>query len=340
MDLEWDQLSTCSGHYLLPVCVDGVNINGPSGCSRSICFPDNDNHCARTPEDTFDYLPPSSSFKTCDLLTSNQPLPPYFGMEGGIPPEYSDRRGVNLVIGGTVIGGDLCSPLRDVKVQFFHVVNDLFDENSIKDEGDLREMSCQGVVTSDENGQFQLETTIPPSYGPPRHLNLMISAPGFRTLLTRIYFSQDIRLQQLSVGSVVVGGHETGGTFETSYQFSTIQNSRPLLREILSLEPRVCDLSFVDDTTGGRLECHHDLVLQPDLPEFSSTELSGDWAEADGSLVRVENSGHYFFATQYPHLRTWGSVVGVVRGDTILGTNFRNSGPLNSYSRSLSCSSL
>lgn len=230
------------------------------------------------------------------------------------------------MIRGSVRGGDLCSPLRDVKVQFFQVVNDLFDGDSVEDEGDLREMSCQGVVTSNDDGHFELKTTVPPSYGPPRHLNLMISARGYQDLLTRIYFSQDIRLQQLSVGRVVVGGHETGGTFETSYQFPTIENSRPLLREILSREPRVCDLTLVDDDTGGRLECRHDLVLQPDIPEFSSTKLSGYWVEADGSFVRVENFGHYFFATQYPHLRTWGSVIGTVRGNTILGPNFRNTG--------------
>jgi protocatechuate 3,4-dioxygenase beta subunit len=238
---------------------------------------------------------------------------------------------VNLVVSGSIVGGDGCSPLSDVKIQFFHVVNDLFDGNLVEEEGDLREMSCQGAVASDAQGRFQLETTIPPSYGPPRHLNLMISTPGYRTLLTRVYFSQDIRLQQLSVGNAVVGGHETGGAFETSYHFPTLQNSRPLLREVLSLEPRVCDLAFVDDATGGRLECRHDVVLQPDFPEFSSTELSGYWAESDGSLVRVETSGHFFFATQHPHLRTWGSISGIVHGNSIFGANFRNSGPLLSF---------
>jgi hypothetical protein len=248
-------------------------------------------------------------------------------METGLPPEYSDLKMVNLLISGTVSGGGhgpSCKLLHNVKIQFFQIDPNLFESLALGNEEDLRKMSCQGTVESDTNGNFEIRTVVPPSYGPPRHLNLMITAPGYQTLFTRIYFSQDIRLQQLSIGrDSLVASHEDG-IFEGFYNFETIQNSRPFLRQTLSLEPRVCDLMYVDDLTGGRLEGHHNLVLQPDLPDLSSVSLSGYWADPHGSMIRIESLGNYFFATEYPHLRTWGTVSGILRENTIFGVNFRS----------------
>lgn len=324
-NLEWDILRTCQRKYILPVCVDGSSINDPTSCSKAVCY-HSEQHCFPTPSDTLDYLPPSSSTaKICEPLSMNHPLPPYYGMEGGIPPEFSNRRSVNLWLFGTIKSTDSCQPLTGVQLQFFHVDNDLYDEDSVVDEGDLRDMSCLGTVDLDDNGGYSFRTTVPPSYGPPRHINLIIKAPGHQILVTRIYFSQDIRLQQLSVGSDVLASHESG-FYETSYEFQTEENSRPFLRNILSREPRVCDLKFVADETGGHLEGLHNIFLQPNLPEFSFASLSGYWTEPNGALIRVENIGHYFFASQYPHLRTWGSVSGFIRENSIFGVNFRNSG--------------
>jgi hypothetical protein len=330
--LDWNLLSACSGPYLLPVCINGVSINDhSSSCPKSICFP-TESLCTPTPADTFDYLPPTISSKTCNPVPTNQPLAPYYGMEGGLPPEYSNLQKVNLVIRGTVSGGDSmtsCKPLNNVKIQFFQIDPDLFEENPLNDEADLRKMSCQGLVTSDINGNYEFQTLIPPSYGPPRHLNLIITVSGYQTLLTRIYFTQDLRLQQLSVGHNSLTAHEIGGHFnDGSYHFETIQNSRPFLRKILSQESRVCNLNFVvdddDDVTGGRFIGQHDLILQPNLPDLSSIALSGYWTDPHGSMIRIETIGNFFFATQYPHLRTWGTVSGILRENTIFGANFRS----------------
>jgi hypothetical protein len=53
--------------------------------------------------------------------------------------------------------------------------------------------------------------------------------------------------------------------------------------------------------------------------------LSGLWSTRDGDLVQVEESGRNFIAIEYPHVRSWGTVSGVLDGDTILGVNFRSS---------------
>ena len=39
---------------------------------------------------------------------------------------------------------------------------------------------------------------MPPSHGPPRYIQLQVSAPGYQTLTTRIYFEDDLRLQHLT----------------------------------------------------------------------------------------------------------------------------------------------
>lgn len=64
-------------------------------------------------------------------------------------------------------------------------------------------------------------------------------------------------------------------------------------------------------------------------PQYNSRtvpamNLTGVWAESDGGLVKVESDGTTFIAIEYPHARKWGTVAGVLSGDTIRGVDFRS----------------
>lgn len=56
-------------------------------------------------------------------------------------------------------------------------------------------------------------------------------------------------------------------------------------------------------------------------------DISGIWAdEITGGLIRIERntgSASSVIAHEYPHMRTWGTLLGVMVGNTIRGVNFR-----------------
>jgi hypothetical protein len=62
----------------------------------------------------------------------------------------------------------------------------------------LREVSCVSTVRTDDNGVYSFDTTLPPSYGPPRHINYVLNIEGYLPITTRLYFAQDARLHQLT----------------------------------------------------------------------------------------------------------------------------------------------
>jgi len=114
---------------------------------------------------------------------------------------------------------------------------------------------------------------------------------------------------------------------------------------VLSMDPRVVNLEFVQtgksltaNFVEGYFVANFTIVLKP-LRPFKETfegvsftnqtqppvSLSGMWTTRDGDFVQIEASGRNFIAIEYPHARSWGTVSGVLDGDTVLGVNFRSS---------------
>jgi protocatechuate 3,4-dioxygenase beta subunit len=46
----------------------------------------------------------------------------------------------------------------------------------------------RGRVPTDEAGHFEFETVVPSSYGPPPHIHMIVSAPGYHTIRTEMRF--------------------------------------------------------------------------------------------------------------------------------------------------------
>jgi hypothetical protein len=129
----YDQYDTsCVTQNTLPVCVDGFLLEDPSikcptnGCMGTSYAVD---PCQSTPLDTVDYIPPPitsagvSAANEC-LPTTEESflLPPYYGLDTGLPPLYPPLKAINLQITGNIYGrtGDLCTNMSEVKVDYWH----------------------------------------------------------------------------------------------------------------------------------------------------------------------------------------------------------------------------
>jgi hypothetical protein len=139
----------------------------------------------------------------------------------------------------------------------------------------LRGVSCRATQHSASDGSYRFLTLVPPSYGPPRHIMFQVSAPGYDTLTTRMYFDRDWRLQQLTT----LGGRDAPETRATgSYSLPLALKLRsdaeywaarfpstPVARD-----PRVASLRFRSTTAvaksglvSGLFDANFNFVLRP-----------------------------------------------------------------------------
>jgi protocatechuate 3,4-dioxygenase beta subunit len=220
----------------------------------------------------------------------------------------------------------------------------------------LSDISCRGYTETDSEGHYAFDTMVPPSYGPPRHIMISVEAPGYQPLLTRMYFREDIRLYQLTT----LNGKELEIDPESAYLAHgfDIDNlngnaSNPKTYSAsqfpgeIGNDPRVIDVLWKDAELGhwqldpnmpyGHFEAVFDIVLTALRPNVdtdgiagnrTSTDINGMWVDESGGAIKVETQGNHFHAMQYPHKRTWGSVVGYMTGDTIRGVDFTNPLPV------------
>jgi protocatechuate 3,4-dioxygenase beta subunit len=94
-------------------------------------------------------------------------------------------KGEKLVLSGMVRAAD-CRPLAGVKLDFWQA-----DAGGAYDNQGYR---YRGVVTSDAQGRYQLETILPPPYmGRPRHIHVKLHRPGGKLLTTQLYFPGESR---------------------------------------------------------------------------------------------------------------------------------------------------
>jgi protocatechuate 3,4-dioxygenase beta subunit len=90
-----------------------------------------------------------------------------------------------LVVSGRVLSAD-CKPLAGVKLDFWQA-----DAEGAYDNAGYR---YRGVVTTDAEGRYRLETNMPPPYmGRPRHIHVKVLLPGGAPLTTQLYFPGEVR---------------------------------------------------------------------------------------------------------------------------------------------------
>jgi len=113
-----------------------------------------------------------------------------------------------LVLSGVVSSAD-CKPLAGVTLDFWQA-----DANGAYDNRGYR---YRGVVTTDAQGRYRLETNLPPPYmGRPRHIHVKLQRPGGRVLTTQLYFPGESRNEN---AALVVRMEKTEGGDRASYDF-------------------------------------------------------------------------------------------------------------------------
>ncbi len=90
-----------------------------------------------------------------------------------------------LVLSGVVRSAD-CKPLAGVALDFWHA-----DERGAYDNSGYR---YRGLVKTDAQGRYRLETNLPPPYsGRPRHIHVKLQAPQGKVVTTQLYFPGESR---------------------------------------------------------------------------------------------------------------------------------------------------
>ena len=349
--IETSTVSCPLGHAILPVCLDGAVLGSEQPLSRQKCpefICHSPSACPETPPDVHDYIAPPSattsdkhSICTPPVVAATVYVNETF--ESGIPPAFVQQSPVGLNITGTVkanINGK-CVPLANARIEMWQV--DIVKLTGIRPTStpvNLRQSSCRGLYETGEDGAYAFETTVPPSYGPPRHINVAVTADGYDTLTTRMYFTLDGRLRQLTTAYSgdfkATSGVDDDATFvHDHHEDSSYGTGYP---GVLAQDPRVVqNFRFVSLGTGGGAgergyyEGTFDITLRPLRSPIASKDsaiipmdLEGMWTNSmDGGMIKVETFGHTFIAAEYPHTRTWGTVMGALSGDTISGVDFR-----------------
>ena len=96
---------------------------------------------------------------------------------------------------GIVRHNDCKTPYKKAKVEFWHCDNDGVYDNS------TNEFRHRGTVYSDDKGQYSFKTILPPPYDAggfmrPAHFHMMITADGYQSLVTQLYFYGDKHIEK------------------------------------------------------------------------------------------------------------------------------------------------
>jgi protocatechuate 3,4-dioxygenase beta subunit len=148
--------------------------------------------------------------KSCGLPTPDDMEGPFY--KAGAPSRASlvepGSKADKLVLAGVALSFD-CKPLAGVKLDFWHADD--------KGEYDNRGNRYRGLIVTDAQGRYQLETNLPPPYmGRPRHIHVKAQRPGGAVLTTQLYFPGESRGADKAL---VVKMERAKGALDARYDF-------------------------------------------------------------------------------------------------------------------------
>jgi catechol 1,2-dioxygenase len=149
-------------------------------------------------------------------LTENNPQGPYYIT--GAP--YKEKlggevSGQRLIISGNVLNQD-CNPVSNAVIDVWQT-----DSNG---NYYFEDFTLRGKITSDNNGQYKIETLFPGKYSEaettrPAHIHLKISAPGLTSHTTQLYFEGDKHLDYFVKPSLILKIDERDGIKYSEFDF-------------------------------------------------------------------------------------------------------------------------
>jgi protocatechuate 3,4-dioxygenase beta subunit len=106
------------------------------------------------------------------------------------------QKGELIELRGEVLHKDCTTPYQGAKVELWHCSSDEIYDN------DSEEFRYRGTTRCDDSGKYHFLTQMPVPYDAgggnyrPAHFHMLISAPGYQSLVTQLYFTGDPYLEK------------------------------------------------------------------------------------------------------------------------------------------------
>ena len=127
-----------------------------------------------------------------DCETTSDILGPFYRADSPVRSDLvvKNMPGQLVQLSGTIRHDDCKTPYKKAKVELWHCSNDGVYDNSSD------EFLYRGTVYCDDNGKYSFKTILPPPYDAggfmrPAHFHMMVTAEGYQSLVTQLYFSGD-----------------------------------------------------------------------------------------------------------------------------------------------------
>jgi len=93
-----------------------------------------------------------------------------------------DRTGSGLTVSGRVFSYPDCKPIANAIIEYWHA-----NPEGVYDD------AHRATIFSDKEGRYKFVTDFPGIYpGRPAHIHFKIRAPGFKPLITQLYFRKKV----------------------------------------------------------------------------------------------------------------------------------------------------
>ncbi|RRB07313.1 dioxygenase family protein [Larkinella rosea] len=128
-----------------------------------------------------------------DCATTSDILGPFYRPDAPLRTNLLIKgdAGVEVVLKGTVRHNDCTTPYKGARVELWHCdAKEVYDNTS-------DEFRYRGTTHCNEKGHYEFLTILPVPYKDnqgqmrPAHFHLMISAPGYQSYVTQLYFTGD-----------------------------------------------------------------------------------------------------------------------------------------------------
>lgn len=181
-----------------------------------------------------------------DCETTTDILGPFYRPDAPVRSNLlvKNSSGQEVILKGTVKHKDCIKPLRNACVELWHCSADgVYDNES-------SEFLYRGKTYCDEKGNYQFTTVIPVPYGVgngqtrPAHFHMMISAPGYQSLITQLYFTGDKHIATDASASLPAAKRRI-------LDVTNSQGKKVVVFHVTMMEKLPADVSVIDRLTGS-----------------------------------------------------------------------------------------
>jgi len=188
-------LAVIASIILLPTVAQGQNVDGTTDGMLQVS--------------TAEVTPEASAESTAAADTVTAPDNGYCGYTGeatsgpfyisGAPEtdnlNYKNAPGQSMTVTGVVYDGSTGKPIPNAKISIWHADSDGHywpEAQGSADKFSKDQLNLRGIVTADENGQYQVTSIKPAIYeGRRRHIHYYIEVEGYKPIFTQSYWTDD-----------------------------------------------------------------------------------------------------------------------------------------------------